>query len=215
MVFSGADDGGIAGGQTPTSEVSNRPTAVSRRIFVRRAAQVGAVATAVAWTAPGMTSIALARNNDPDAPGSGPPRTNPGTTEETTGAGGGNTTTTKDGRGGGTTTTQSSSPDQGGQGSTTTGGGGNGGPGTTLDPSPSTGGSGVAGDSGGGGGGGAGGGASTTTTTTPGAGGSLPFTGGDAKDTAVLGLAAVVVGRVLYEMRHLRDDDADPTANNR
>src|SRR5690242_17916535 len=82
----------------------------SRRLFMRRAAQAGVAATAIAWTAPGLTSVALAGGKDH---GGGGPTTSHDTGNTGGGGGGGKddgkgspapTETTKKGHEGGPTT---------------------------------------------------------------------------------------------------------------
>jgi hypothetical protein len=79
---------------------SNDPDVqVSRRKFVKRAATIGAAASAIAWTAPGMTSIALAGDDGKGGDGKGGGTVPVGTSGK--GGGGGDTVPVGPGGGGG------------------------------------------------------------------------------------------------------------------
>jgi hypothetical protein len=191
---------------------TNDPDAqFSRRKFVKRAATIGAAASAIAWTAPGMTSIALAGDDGkggkggdtvPVGTGGGGGKGGGGGGKGGGGKGGGKGSPVPvgPGKGGGSSTTQDTStlpgssdtvPDTKKGGTVPVGPGTHGG-----ETGSSSGGvSGLAaGDPSGGG---------DPNGTGTSVGGALPFTGGDGRDLVLAGAGLVVLGRVLYELRRV------------
>jgi len=214
-------------GQSESSSeghVTDPDVQFSRRKFVKRAATIGAAASAIAWTAPGMTSIALA-GDDGKGDGKGG-----GTVPVGTGGGGGGKGGGGGGKGGGgggkgkgspvpvgpghgSSTTEDTST---GPGSSDTepdtkkggtvpvgrhnGQGGNGRNGNGNGGNGEVSGLAAGDPSGGGSGSGDPSGVSAAQT---GSGGSLPFTGGNGRDLVLAGAGMVVLGRVLYELRRV------------
>jgi hypothetical protein len=178
----------------------------SRRVFVRRAAQVGVAATALVWTAPGLTSVALAGGKD-DCKDGGTPTTEHGKGVSAQGGEGGGkheckgspppTETTKKDHDGGPTTSHDTGNSGGGGGGGGNGNGGNG----NGNGGNGNGGNGGVGDAGAGSG--SGNNVASGDPSSTGSGGSLPFTGGDGRDLALLGVGAVVLGRIVYSLRRV------------